>query len=67
MLPAETVVPATVTVLDKRSLSKDGTVKRIVTVILGNYDWDIYVPENEFAAAMGDVITQAKRARRDRS
>ena len=60
MLEPEQTIPATVTVLAKRvARPVERANERILTVNLGGYTWDLYVPEDEFSAAMAGVVTEA--------
>ena len=57
MLPAETTIPAKVTVLAKRVASPvEHANERILTVELGGHYWDLYVDENEFDDAMAEAL-----------
>ena len=57
MLPSETTIPATVTVLAKRVARPVGQAnQRILTVSLGDHHWDLYVHENEFEDAMNAAL-----------
>ena len=59
MLPAETEIPATVTVLAKRvARPVEHNNERILTVSLGGHTWDLYVDENEFSAAMAEMVAE---------
>ena len=60
MLEPEQTIPATVTVLAKRGRRPhQQAIERIITVSLGGHEWDLYVPEDEFSAAMAGVVTEA--------
>ena len=59
MLPSETEIPATVTVLAKRvARPVDHANERILTVSLGGHHWDLYVDENEFEHAMAEMVAE---------
>ena len=59
MLPPETTIPATVTVLSKRvARPVEHANQRILAVSLGGHTWDLYVDENEFSAAMAEMVAE---------
>ena len=58
-MPAETTIPAKVTVLAKRvARPVEHANERILTVELGGHYWDLYVDENEFSAAMAEMVAE---------
>ena len=60
MLEPEQTIPATVTVLAKRvARPVEESNQRILTVSLGGWEWDLYVPEDEFSAAMAEMVVEA--------
>ena len=66
MLPAETEIPATVTVLAKRvARPVEHANERILTVELGGHTWDLYVPEDEFSAAMATMVVEMRQREKD--
>ena len=66
MLPAETTIPATVTVLAKRVARPVGEAnQRILTVSLGDWEWDLYVPEDEFACAMAGLVVEMRQREKE--
>ena len=66
MLPPETTIPATVTVLSKRvARPVEHANERILTVSLGGYEWDLYVPEDEFSAAMATMVIEMRQREKE--
>jgi hypothetical protein len=66
MLPSETTIPATVTVLAKRvARPVERANERILTVSLGGWEWDLYVPEDEFSAAMAGMVVDMRRREKE--
>ena len=66
MLPAETTIPATVTVLSKRVRRPHQQAnERIITVSLGDWEWDLYVPEDEFACAMAGLVVEMRQREKE--
>ena len=66
MLPAETEIPAKVTVLAKRvARPVEHANERILTVSLGGYEWDLYVPEDEFSCAMAGLVVEMRQREKE--
>jgi hypothetical protein len=66
MLPSETTIPATVTVLSKRVRRPHQQAnERIITVSLGDWEWDLYVPEDEFACAMAGLVVEMRQREKE--
>ena len=66
MLLSETTIPATVTVLAKRVRRPHQQAnERIITVSLGGHEWDLYVPEDEFSAAMATMVVEMRQREKE--
>ena len=66
MLPSETEIPAKVTVLAKRvARPVEHANERILTVELGGHTWDLYVPEDEFSAAMATMVVEMRQREKE--
>ena len=66
MLPAETEIPAKVTVLAKRvARPVEPANERILPVELGGHTWDLYVDENEFSAAMATMVVEMRQREKE--
>ena len=66
MLPSETTIPATVTVLSKRvARPVEHANERILTVSLGGHEWDLYVPEDEFSSAMATMVVEMRQREKE--
>ena len=66
MLPAETEIPATVTVLAKRvARPVEHANERILTVSRGGHTWDLYVPKDEFACAIAGLVVEMRQREKE--
>ena len=66
MLPAETTIPATVTVLAKGVARPAGQAnQRILTVSLGDHHWDLYVDKDEFSCAMAGLVVEMRQREKE--
>ena len=64
-MASTTIKDATVWVMAKRVAprAEGQEPERIVTVQIGDHEWDIYVPETEFELAMGEAVEQVMERR----